>query len=218
MKMALNGLKNSIENIIFDLDGTLWDPMPMSIKAWHTALNKYDCIKNPISEEDIQGILGMQHDLVGKKLFPYLNEEQQFAVMGSCYEQEVIDIKESGGVLYHGLEETLKTLGQKYELYIVSNCQAGYIEAFYEYHGLGAYFKDFECSGNTGLSKTENIKMIIERNKLSKSVYIGDTLGDHTAANGNQIPFVFAKYGFGDVPKAKYTINKIGDLKELFSS
>ena len=215
--MVLSGIKDNIENIIFDLDGTLWDPMPMSIKAWHTALNGYDCIKDPISEKDIQGILGMQHNLVGEKLFPYLSGEQQLAVMGSCYEQEVNDIKESGGILYHGLEDTLETLDQKYDLYIVSNCQAGYIEAFYEYHGLEAYFKDFECSGNTGLSKTENIKMIMERNKLSKAIYIGDTLGDYTAANGNQIPFVFAKYGFGHVPKAEYTINKIGDLKELLA-
>ena len=127
--MALSGLKDNIENIIFDLDGTLWDPMPMSIKAWHTALNGFDFIKDPISKEDIQGILGMQHDLVGKKLFPYLSEEQQLEVMNSCYVQEVNDIKNSGGVLYQGLESTLETLGRKYELFIVSNCQAGYIEA-----------------------------------------------------------------------------------------
>ncbi|MCM4150380.1 HAD family hydrolase [Arenibacter sp. N53] len=213
--MALSGLKNNIENIIFDLDGTLWNPMPMSIKAWHTALNGFDCIKNPISREDIQGILGMQHDLVGKKLFPYLSKEQQDEVMNSCYKQEVNDIKESGGVLYQGLEATLRTLGKIFDLYIVSNCQAGYIEAFFDYHGLGAYFKDFECSGNTGKSKTENVKMVIERNTLSKPIYIGDTMGDYTAAVGNGIPFVYANYGFGEVPKAEYNINTIEDLKEL---
>ena len=45
-----------------------------------------------------------------------------------------------GGRLYEGLEETLKYLSAKYPLYIVSNCQKGYIEAFLSYHQLGKYF------------------------------------------------------------------------------
>ena len=34
----MTNLLNRTENIIFDLDGTLWDPMEMSVKAWHAAL------------------------------------------------------------------------------------------------------------------------------------------------------------------------------------
>ncbi|MCM4167437.1 HAD family hydrolase [Arenibacter sp. H213] len=204
-----------MENIIFDLDGTLWDPMPMSIKAWHTALNRFDCIENPISQEDIQGIMGMQHNLVGEKLFPYLSKEQQDEVINSCYMQEVQDIKQAGGVLYPGLEAVLETLGKKYDLFIVSNCQAGYIEAFYEYHGLGAYFKDFECSGNTAMSKAINIGMLIKRNTLRNSIYVGDTLGDYLAAEDNKLPFVFADYGFGQVPDIHYAITQIGDLEQM---
>ncbi|MDX1364709.1 HAD family hydrolase [Arenibacter latericius] len=213
--MGLNGLLSNLENIIFDLDGTLWDPMPMSVKAWHTSLNRFDCIKNPVSKEDIQGIMGMQHSLVGEKLFPYLSTEQQDKIMNSCYEQEVKDIKEVGGVLYPGLEKTLKALSKKYSLFIVSNCQAGYIEAFYEYHKLEHYFKDFECSGNTGKSKAMNIEMLIKRNGLSNSLYVGDTLGDYLAAEDNNLPFVFADYGFGQVPSATYTISQIEDLKHI---
>ncbi len=205
----------AINNIIFDLDGTLWDPMEMSVRAWHKALNGFNCIKDPIPKEAIQGIMGMQHDLVGKKLFPYLSAQEQHEVMNSCYVQEVNDIKESGGVLYHGLEDTLKVLEGKYDLYIVSNCQAGYIEAFYEYHGLSNYFKDFECSGNTGLSKTQNINMLIERNAVDKPVYVGDTQGDYTAAMENHIPFIFAEYGFGEVPNASHTISNITKLTDI---
>ncbi|RTE54737.1 HAD family hydrolase [Arenibacter aquaticus] len=205
----------NIKNIIFDLDGTLWDPMEMSVKAWHKALNGFSCIKDPISKEAIQGIMGMQHDLVGKKLFSYLSSQEQHEVMNSCYEQEVMDIKASGAKLYSGLEDTLQQLGKKYNLFIVSNCQAGYIEAFYEYHGMATYFNDFECSGDTGLSKTQNIKMLIERNGVDKPVYVGDTQGDYTAAMGNNIPFIFAEYGFGEVPNAIHTISKITKLMDI---
>lgn len=208
----MTDLLNTTENIIFDLDGTLWDPMEMSVKAWHTVLNGATYIKDPITEEDIKGILGMQHNLVGEKLFPYLPKEQQDAVMENCYKAEVQRIKEFGATLYPGLEDTLRSLYHKYGLYIVSNCQAGYIEAFYEFHGLGHYFMDFECSGNTGKSKAENIAMLIERNNIKNSLYIGDTLGDYLAAEANAIPFIFADYGFGEVPNTQFTIGKIGDL------
>lgn len=211
----MTNLLNRTENIIFDLDGTLWDPMEMSVKAWHAALADLNYIKYPISEEDIRGILGMQHNLVGEKLFPYLSKEQQDQVMDRCYEKEVQRIREFGATLYPALEDTLKSLYNKFGLYIVSNCQAGYIEAFYEFHGLGHYFKDFECSGNTGKSKAENIAMLIKRNNLGSSLYIGDTQGDYLAAEANSIPFIFADYGFGKVPDAQFTIGKIGDLNSI---
>lgn len=206
--------KESLESVIFDLDGTLWDPLEMSVKAWHQALGDNALIQAPIKEEDIKGILGMQHNLVGGLLFPYLTEEQQQAVMQSCYKAEVARIKEFGAVLYPCLQETLAYLGENYGLYIVSNCQAGYIEAFFEFHGLESYFLDFECSGNTGKSKAENIGMLLKRNNLEKAIYVGDTQGDYEAALANELPFVFAEYGFGQVPEAHFSIQKLEDLKQ----
>src|SRR5690606_15011938 len=88
-----------------------------------------------------------------------------------------------GGQLYNGVQAVLSELEKKYKLYIVSNCQAGYIESFYAYHNeLNRYFLDYENPGRTGLSKGENIKLIMERNNLHNSIYIGDTEGDHQAA------------------------------------
>ena len=34
-------------------------------------------------------------------------------------------------VIFEGVQETIKKLSEKYPLYIVSNCQDGYIEAFF---------------------------------------------------------------------------------------
>jgi phosphoglycolate phosphatase len=101
-------------------------------------------------------------------------------------------------------------------LFIVSNCQCGYIETFLGYHKLGKYFKDYECAGNTGLSKGGNIKKIIERYDLKASVYVGDTQGDCDAAAAAEIPFIFAGYGFGKVSAYKYKLNKLSDIEKLF--
>ncbi len=211
----MNKWIKTLENVIFDLDGTLWDPLEMSVKAWHKALGDNLLIQLPITEGEIKGILGMQHNLVGAKLFPYLTEEQQQVVMQSCYAAEVARIKEFGAVLYPSLEETLAHLSEKYCLFIVSNCQAGYIEAFYEFHGLESYFLDFECSGNTGKSKADNIRMLLQRNNLENAIYVGDTQGDYEAALANELPFVFAEYGFGQVPRAQYSVKKLEELKQL---
>lgn len=73
-------------------------------------------------------------------------------------------LAEQGGMLYEKVGEVLKVLSKKYKLLIVSNCQSGYIEAFYEYHKLQKYFVDFENPGRTGLTKGENINLVIERN------------------------------------------------------
>ena len=47
-------------------------------------------------------------------------------------------------------------------------------------------------------------------------VYVGDTLNDYNSAHEAGIDFIFAKYGFGDVPEAKKTIAKPRDLIRIY--
>ena len=88
----------------------------------------------------------------------------------------------------------------------------GYIESFFKTSGLGKYFEDYESNGKTGLSKGENIKLVINRNNLRNAVYIGDTLKDKEAAEHAKIPFIYASYGFGEVDGCKFKIDDIGEL------
>lgn len=204
-----------VDSIIFDLDGTLWDSLETCLKAWEKALNDFVYIKEPITAEDLRGVFGLQHDLIGEKLFPYLSKEQREEVIELCYKEEIKLIAKQGGALYEDLEETLNKLKSEYKLFIVSNCQAGYIEAFLEYHNLKDLFLDFECSGATGKSKAENIKLVIQRNSLNNPVYVGDILGDYKAAEKNKIPFIYAEYGFGNIEKVEYRIESLKRLQNL---
>lgn len=205
----------NVDSIIFDLDGTLWNSLETCLKAWEKALNDFAYIKDPITEADLRGVFGLQHDLLGEKLFPYLSKEQREEVMELCYKEEINLIAKQGGALFDGLEETINKLKADYKLFIVSNCQAGYIEAFLEYHNLKEFFQDFECSGATGKSKAENIKLVIQRNSLKNPVYVGDILGDYEAAEKNKIPFIYAEYGFGNIEKVEYRIESLKSLQEL---
>ncbi|MBL4933533.1 HAD family hydrolase [Clostridium paridis] len=201
-----------LDSIIFDLDGTIWDSTSSIIDCWNKTLDKYDEVNNKLTIDDMKGIMGLTQEEVGKKLFPYLDDAKKAEIMEDCCKRECEHLEQSGAILYDKVEETLEKLSKKYNLFIVSNCQCGYIEAFYKYHGLEKYFKDHESSGNTGLNKGENIKLIIERNNLKASVYVGDTEGDLKATKVAGIPFVYARYGFGDVEEYDYVIDSFQDL------
>lgn len=203
------------DSIIFDLDGTLWDSTDLVILAWNDTLKEFKEVKNKITTEDMKGVMGLQIKEIGKKFFPYLDEETQLKILNRCCEVECGYIVEHGGKLYEHLEETLEELSNKYKLFIVSNCQRGYIEAFFKYHKLDKYFLDYENPGRTGLSKGENIKLIIDRNNLKNPIYVGDTEGDLKAARLAGIPFVFASYGFGNVKNYDYYINSFNELLNL---
>jgi phosphoglycolate phosphatase len=207
---------NSLDSIIFDLDGTLWDATDHVLIVWNQVLSNKKEIRRLIDKEELQGTMGLQIKEIGQKLFPYLEENVQAEIMNECCQVECEFLGNQGGNLYDKLEDTLKTLSEKYKLYIVSNCQEGYIEAFYQYHQLGKYFQDYENPGRTGLSKGENIKLIMERNNLKNPVYVGDTEGDLKGAQVAGIPFVYAKYGFGQVNQFDYSIDKFEDLLNLF--
>lgn len=201
-----------MDSMIFDLDGTLWDPTEVVSSAWNHVLKGYKDIKDEITKEHLKGVMGLQVKEIGRKLFPDLEEDLQQKILKECCELECHYLAKQGGKLYDQLEEVLKALSYNYKLFIVSNCQSGYIEAFFHFHKLDKYFSDYENPGRTGLSKGENIKLVIDRNHLLKPVYIGDTEGDQKAARFAGIPFIYAEYGFGKVHCFDYSIESLDGL------
>jgi phosphoglycolate phosphatase len=200
------------DSIIFDLDGTLWDAVREICDAWNSALARHPGVRADITVQELQGLMGLHLDEIARRLFPGLPEAAQQALMRECSDVELAYLAEHGARLYPNLEKTLKALKSHYRLFIVSNCQDGYIQCFFKAHGLGGYFSDFECAGVTGLSKGENIRLIIRRNLLQKPIYVGDTLGDEDAARHAGIPFVYARYGFGQAKAYDAAIDSIEEL------
>ena len=122
-----------------------------------------------------------------------------------------------GGRLFPGEEETLALLAARYPLFIVSNCQDGYIECFYKGNGLGRFFSGEECAGRTGLPKSENIRLAAARHGLKSPVYIGDTALDCASARDAGVPFLHAAYGFGAVD-CPHAVRRFADIPAALES
>ncbi len=196
------------KSIIFDLDGTLWDTSKEIEQIWKKVAQDYYI---EVNEEKIKQIMGFTK----KEIIEYLfkgNSEKGNEFITECQENENKYLRKNGGYIYKNTIKTLKDLSKNYNLYIVSNCQSGYIEAFLEHYSIEEYFKDYECSGNTGLNKEENIKKLIKKNKILKAVYVGDTINDYKSAHKNRLHFIWAEYGFGKCDKY---YKKIRDIYEL---
>lgn len=202
------------DSIIFDLDGTLWDSTETSASVWTKIISKYPEVTDTVTADKLRALFGRPLREIGIALFQSISEERAIELIEECCREQGPYIAKEGGILYPELEETLEALAKKYKLIIVSNCEDGYIESFYEAHGLQRYFSDYECPGRTGKLKADNIKLVAERNGLKAPVYVGDTLGDATAAKEAGVPFIFAEYGFGQVEEYVDVIHSFGDLKK----
>ncbi len=202
------------KGIIFDMDGTLWDSAENVAKSWTIAIKDSGVIEKEITMDDMQRVMGKTMDVIADILFPELEKEQRMQLLDECCVVENDYLREHGGILYPKLEQTLAKLKEKYPLYIVSNCQKGYIEAFLDYYKLWDYFEDIECYGNNLLPKWDNMRLIADRNHLDEAVYVGDIQGDYDASKKAGIGFIHAAYGFGTIDAVVPEITGLEELPE----
>lgn len=203
--------------IIFDLDGTLWNSADRVCDIWNCVFDKYEDVHLRMTQEVIGTLMGKTMEDIGGILFPELPVERRRKIVDDFGTEEVKYLYDHGATIYDGLEEALKALSPHYDLYIVSNCQDGYVPAFLHAHKMEAYFKDIEMSGRTGMDKGHNIRLLMERNNIRRAVYVGDTEGDEKASRFAGIPFLWASYGFGTAAAPDAVINAITDLPDVVS-
>ena len=205
-----------MDSIIFDLDGTLWDSTEKVAEAWNEVISEQGIRQPDITAPLLQSLFGQPLSDIAATAFADIDRTSQLKLVELCCARQHQLLLRDSSPLYPHLEETLQYLVAKYPLFIVSNCQAGYIEVFLKVTNLGEYFKDHLCPGDTGVNKAANIRQIMKRNNLKNSIYVGDTDGDNKAAKAAGIPFVHAAYGFGQTANIDYQINDLSDLTTLF--
>ena len=120
--------------------------------------------------------------------------------------------------VYNNALSIIEELSKKYKLGIITNNNDDYINTFFKITKSKKYFKDYIGAGSYNISKSEAMKKMVKRNNASKSIYVGDTLKDKKEAQSAKLIFIYAEYGFGNMPEYQYTINSLNELPNLIEN
>lgn len=204
-----------MDAIIFDVDGTLWDSRIPVAHSWNHSIEVYTGKPSQFTPEYLGQYFGKTMDVIIKVLLPDCAPEERLRLGERIFAEENDWLATEPGTVYPGVEATLERLAQRYPLYIVSNCQNGYIEVMLETTGFGRFFSGHLCYGDTQEGKGKNLVTLCKRYGLRDAVYVGDTQGDADACAEAGIPMIYAAYGLGNVDNPWKTIHSFSELLEL---
>ena len=202
-----------------DIDGTLWNTTGVVAKAWNKAIADCGFDAALVNASGLQKEFGKPMNVIADDLWPALSQEQKDRLMEQCCVREQEALKENHeDISYPAVRDTIKALAQKFRLYIVSNCQSGYIELTMEKNKIADFISDHECYGDTGMGKSDNLRLLVRRNGIKAPVYVGDTQGDADACREAGVKFVWAGYGFGSVQEFVAKVDRFDQLLDLFQN
>ena len=181
-------------NVIFDLDGTLYDTEKVSIEALQTALSKFEI--DDVTDDEIRGQFGEVTDTIVRNLVPDMSEKFYMGLKEEIkYQEEKLIPKK--GELYDGVRDMLDHLDKNgFGLSICSNGRVKYINIVLETTGIEGYFTHIK-GNKPGKSKADQIRILLEVLGNNKAVMVGDRYHDIEAAREVGIQSVGAAYGFG---------------------
>jgi phosphoglycolate phosphatase len=208
----------NFDSIVFDLDGTLWDTCSACSVAWNNVTKRNNIEFRKITATDVRNVTGKPHEVCIRETFVGLSEQDLQVLITETMTEDNFMVEQLGGEIYPDVGEGLATLSKRYALFIVSNCQTGYIETFLKFSGFQGLFKDYECWGNTNKSKSENLRSIITRNSLKNPVMVGDMESDLMAAQKCAIPFFYMKYGFGEASSFQQEFDSFHKLSKFLGA
>lgn len=211
-----------IENILFDLDGTLTDPKEGIVNSIVYALEKLGIKEEAINELD---------SFIGPPLRESFMERYKLseALTDRAIEYYRRYFSKKGifeNKPYEGVDDMLESLfSDGFRLFVATSKPTGFATEIMRYFNLEKYFIEIYGSSldNSRTGKTEIISGLLSARKLDpeRSAMVGDRKHDIIGAKNNSIISVGVTYGYGSVQELSsqspdFMVKSCKELKSLF--
>jgi phosphoglycolate phosphatase len=208
-------MKSPHDVILFDLDGTLSDPLVGIGRSINYALSHFGYAELPLSELAVH--VGPPLDQ-SFSLITGLSSSSAVEGLVAKYRERYGDIGYSENILYPGIPEVLHSLaGGGITLGVCTSKRVDFAEKILELFGLRSYFS-FVSGGEIGMHKGQQIHALLETGAIThSSVMVGDRAVDITAAHRNGLDAAGVLWGHGsrqelEAEEPRYLLSTPADL------
>ncbi len=210
-------MNNSL--LMFDLDGTISDPLDGIARSINYALSFYGLEEIPVP--DLAKYIGPPLDESFKDITG-INDTIKLNSFISKFRERYSDIGFSENELYPGIRETIDELSNRnIPMAICTSKRKDFAEKILKLFGLLHYFR-FVSGGDVGIHKWQQIESLMSKGVIDKNcIMIGDRDVDLVAAHKNGIKSIGVLWGYGSESELEKhsplcLLNKPADLLNLF--
>ncbi len=208
--------------LIFDMDGTLFQTdkiLEISLDDTFNHLRSLDQWNGETPIDKYREIMGVPLPVVWETLLPDHTITIRKQIDAYFLERLVANIKSGKGDLYPNVKEVFSILKENnMAIYIASNGLPTYLQAIVEFYKLDNWVTE-TCSIQQieSLNKSDLVRTIIQKYKITNAAVVGDRLSDINAAKENGLVSIGCNFDFAQEIELKQADIVINDLIELTS-
>jgi phosphoglycolate phosphatase len=181
--------------LLFDLDGTISDPLDGIARSFNYALSYYGYEEIPVS--DLAQYVGPPLD-ESIKTITGINDNIEMNAFISKYRERYSAVGFSENRLYPGIRESIEDLSnQNIPMAICTSKRQDFAERILKLFGISHHFR-FVSGGDIGMQKWQQIGSLIDSGSIDYNcIMIGDRAVDLSAAHKNGIKSAGVLWGYG---------------------
>jgi len=184
-----------VDALIFDLDGTLSDPVVGIGRSLNYALEAFGC--RGLTAGEVSRYVGPPLDWAFRQLVPDASHDTVLALVAK-YRERYSDVGYAENTLYPGIADALATLSSAgVQMGVCTSKRREFAERILELFSLRQHFV-FVNGGDVGVGKGDQLRALLDQGTVGPaSTMIGDRAVDIEAARTNRLGAVGVLWGHG---------------------